>query len=204
VKRIRVIFAAVGLAAAASLTAATPGQAAQDLSGEPAEVVQAGSASLLAAVPIGPFTIWNKGYANAGRGVICLDIPYQSGGALATAVQTWKCDAFGNSPWQLWNALPLGNGNFILSSAYYNDRCLDAETQSIGRNGTKVQIYRCTGAPNQVWYQWLTGGRQFWVNAQSRRCLDIDATDPGLHHLQLWDCTQAFNQDWRPTIVVSP
>ena len=57
-------------------------------------------------------------------------------------------------------------------------------------------------AANQVWYNWYANGRQRWVNAHSRRCLDADTNTLNIPNvptkIQLWDCLNASNQDWRP------
>ncbi|WP_084556812.1 RICIN domain-containing protein [Hamadaea tsunoensis] len=45
-------------------------------------------------------------------------------------------------------------------STYYNagsGRCLDADTGTIGQNGTKVQVWDCVGLANQVWSFEITG-----------------------------------------------
>jgi len=75
-------------------------------------------------------------------------------------------------------------------------RCLDADTATIGGNGTKVQLWDCWGGQNQKW-QVNTDGTL--VNAQSQRCLDADtATILGNGtKMQLWDCWGGRNQKWQ-------
>ena len=73
--------------------------------------------------------------------------------------------------------------------------CLDADTNTIYHNGTIVQLWTCTGAPNQ---QWRAGPGGSLINAQSGRCLDADLATIGLNgtRVQLWDCSGAINQRW--------
>jgi len=81
---------------------------------------------------------------------------------------------------------------------------LDADTSTIGQNGTYVQLWDCSDPynpnANQAWY---TQNCDFWgnceiVNAASGRCLDADA--PGVNNngdkVQLWDCWNGANQRW--------
>lgn len=74
-------------------------------------------------------------------------------------------------------------------------RCLDADTGSIGGNGTKVQLWDCWGGPNQ---SWSVNSDGTIVNLQSARCLDADTGNIGSNgtKVQLWDCTGGQNQKW--------
>jgi Ricin-type beta-trefoil lectin domain-like len=82
----------------------------------------------------------------------------------------------------------------IRSTASPN-RCLDADTATIGGNGTKVQLWDCWGGQNQ---QWLINRHGTIVNAQSRRRLDADLGTIGANgtKVQLWDCLGGKNQNW--------
>ena len=74
-------------------------------------------------------------------------------------------------------------------------KCLDAMDHGIG-NGTRVQLWSCTGGANQQWR--VTAGHDL-VNPIADRCLDV--TDHGTWDgvgLQLWDCTGGSNQKWYP------
>jgi large repetitive protein len=75
------------------------------------------------------------------------------------------------------------------------NKCLDLS--AFGQtDGTKVQLYTCTGAYNQVWQAWPDGTVR---NPSSGKCLDISGlgTDNGTK-VQLWACTGAWNQVWQP------
>jgi hypothetical protein len=75
------------------------------------------------------------------------------------------------------------------------NRCLDADTNTIGKNGTKVQVWDCLAGQNQ---QWLIDRHGTIVNAQSHRCLDADLGTIGGNgtRVQLWDCLGGQNQQW--------
>jgi hypothetical protein len=74
--------------------------------------------------------------------------------------------------------------------------CLDADTRTIGSNGTIVQMWNCAGVPNQRWRFQSNGTIQ---NVQSGRCLDAFA--PTVHNdggsVVLWDCSGGATQQWR-------
>jgi predicted RNA-binding protein len=87
----------------------------------------------------------------------------------------------------------------------YNNRCMDADLNTIGGNGTKVQLWDCLGANqnNQGWYFESTATvgvyrvrSQYNVN----KCLDADLNTIAGNgtKVQLWDCigTGQANQLW--------
>lgn len=84
----------------------------------------------------------------------------------------------------------------------YSMRCLDADTNTIGNNGTKIQLWSCTGANNQHWNRDPGGNggtnNGEMTNTQSGRCLDADLSTIGSNgtKIQLWNCTFANNQQW--------
>ena len=74
-------------------------------------------------------------------------------------------------------------------------RCLDANAQQIGGNGTSVTLYDCWGGANQNWVIGLDGTIR---NQVSGRCLDADLNT--IHSygtiVHLWDCNGGANQRW--------
>src|SRR6266542_932259 len=72
-------------------------------------------------------------------------------------------------------------------------RCLDIPGGST-TNGTRVQLWDCTGGANQVWQPQLGG---MLKNPASGRCLDVygAGTADGTP-LQIWDCNGTANQLW--------
>jgi len=166
-----------------------------------------GPRSAAAHPPIGDVTAYEMKTLASYR---CLDA--DANRPLVTRpIQLWSCNGWPN---QRWRFIPLGNppnGNYLIISKETLDNslvCLDAQMQSISGNGTKIQLYPCRDgntdgfAANQVWYNWYANGRQRWVNAHSRRCLDADTNTLNIPNvptkIQLWDCLNASNQDWRP------
>ena len=49
-------------------------------------------------------------------------------------------------------------------------RCLDADLNTIGGDGTKVQLWDCNGQPQQKWYY----DGKFTHSGYNARCLDAD------------------------------
>ena len=86
----------------------------------------------------------------------------------------------------------------------FGGRCLDANLDGIGTNGTRVQLWDCYG-PNQLNQQWYFRQVGYYseyqiVNRASGRCLDANAGWGGGNGtpVQLWDCygTGQLNQIW--------
>jgi len=77
-------------------------------------------------------------------------------------------------------------------------RCLDAALQSIGGNGTKIQLWDCNGGNQQQWTATFTGVGTI-KNARSGRCLDaaLQSIDRNGTKVQLWDCNGGDQQLWR-------
>src|SRR6266498_2642384 len=72
-------------------------------------------------------------------------------------------------------------------------RCLDIVGGGTV-NGTRVQVWDCTGGANQVWLPLLGG---MLKNPQSGRCLDVyGAGTANGTPLQIWDCNGTANQLW--------
>jgi hypothetical protein len=76
-----------------------------------------------------------------------------------------------------------------------NGRCLDADRNTTGGNGTKVQLWDCNGKPQQMWTSQPDGTL---VNRWSGRCLDADRSTTGGNgtKVQLWDCNGDVQQQW--------
>jgi hypothetical protein len=137
----------------------------------------------------------------------CLDAKAEQLGRNGTEIQLWDCYGSGQLN-QLWfKYIPGGTYRMQLRSRY-DGRCLDADWQTIGSNGTngtKVQLWDCYGAQqrNQLWYLELTPTFRVYQirNVQSGRCLDADYHGIGGNgtRVQLWDCygPGSHNQLWR-------
>src|SRR4051794_31378692 len=74
-------------------------------------------------------------------------------------------------------------------------RCLDADANTISRNGTLVHLWACSGHANQ---NWLSASDGTIRNRASGRCLDADAnTIQSIGtKVQLWDCNGTSRQRW--------
>jgi hypothetical protein len=72
-------------------------------------------------------------------------------------------------------------------------RCLDV-LGAAAANGTRTQLWDCTGAANQVWS--YTSGRQLTVYGGTK-CLDASGqgTSNGTAAI-IWDCNGQSNQEW--------
>jgi hypothetical protein len=77
-------------------------------------------------------------------------------------------------------------------------RCLDADANTIGGNGTKVQLWDCNGQSQQYWALTPSGQGYQIKNLRSGRCLDADTNTAGHNggRVQLWDCNGQPQQQW--------
>ncbi|GAB7188471.1 hypothetical protein ATKI12_8302 [Kitasatospora sp. Ki12] len=80
----------------------------------------------------------------------------------------------------------------------YNGKCLDADLNTIGANGTKVQLWDCNGWTNQNWTIWTDGNIDYIQSNYSGRYLDADLNTIGANgtKVQLWDFNGWTNQRW--------
>jgi hypothetical protein len=74
-------------------------------------------------------------------------------------------------------------------------KCLDADLNTIGADGTKVQLWTCNGSPQQQWFLYSDGTIR---NGLSGRCLDADTKTAFVlgGKVQLWDCNGGPQQIW--------
>src|SRR4051794_12642768 len=96
----------------------------------------------------------------------------------------------------------------------YNGRCLDADLNTMWRNGTVMQLWNCNQEYQQQWY-FNTSDRDYFLPAdgygrpryavygdirsrRSGRCLDADLNTIGRNGavVQLWDCNGQLQQQW--------
>ncbi|MGW4527779.1 RICIN domain-containing protein [Amycolatopsis sp. NPDC004378] len=90
-------------------------------------------------------------------------------------------------------------GPYLLESAGFG-RCWDADTNTIGANGTKMQLWDCNDtAPNQAfWLSQNPEGYFRFQNYQSGRYLDADTNTIGRNgtKIQLWDFMPGGKNQW--------
>ncbi|WP_406737594.1 ricin-type beta-trefoil lectin domain protein [Streptomyces sp. NBC_00853] len=120
---------------------------------------------------------WNPDPFPARIGKACVSL-YSNAQRLATA------------------CISITAANVVLRSSY-NGRCLDADLNTMGRNGTKVQLWNCNGQPQQGWV--LDGGGAIRSIRDRSRCLDADLNTIQANgtKVQLWDCNGQPQQVWR-------
>ena len=123
------------------------------------------------------------GHVITGYAGKCLDDAGNSS-ANRAKVQIWNCDTFDKA--QLWT---YSNGELI-----HNGKC--ANDQAWGGNGTKVILYTCNRALNELWTHQSNG--QYVLNAKGYKlCLDDPAysTRNGTQ-LIVYTCKDSVNQRW--------
>jgi Ricin-type beta-trefoil lectin domain-like len=94
-------------------------------------------------------------------------------------------------------------GTGIVIENVAGEKCLDANDSgsTAGKDGDKVQLWTCTGAPNQIWYvgaEDSAGNWELYNGAYPSKCLN--ARDSGGlgdgSHAQLWGCVTSPNAVW--------
>ena len=132
----------------------------------------------------------------------CLDFDYWSprnGGK----VQQWQCL---NDAEQRWQQIPEGcdyTGCYFELKSVYDGQCLDADLNTIGRNGGVIQQWGCNNQYNQLW-KWINSNgstaalQSRWAQGVGgNMCLDFDLNTPGNGgRVQQWTCNNWNNQRW--------
>ncbi|MDH6110287.1 hypothetical protein P3T36_004781 [Kitasatospora sp. MAP12-15] len=123
----------------------------------------------------------------------CLDGDTNTIGNNGAKVQLWACNGWSNQSW-VWTPAPnLPVGYYVIQN-YDQGQCLDGDTNTIGNNGAKVQLWGCNGWSNQVW---IWNGSTL-KNYDQGQCLDGDTNTIGNNgaKVQLWACNGWTNQSW--------
>jgi len=138
-----------------------------------------------------------------------LDADTDTLGGNGTRVQLWD-DAGSDAANQTWVYTSTDTVGLYKINNLASGRSLDADSDTIGGNGTTVQLWDDlgTGQANQLWWLIDTGyydvdsGNELfkWQNYQSGRVLDADSDTIAGNGttVQLWDDlgVDAYNQDW--------
>jgi hypothetical protein len=133
--------------------------------------------------------------AQSGR---CLDANLSFIGQKGTPIQLWDC---WGPPSQKWRRLSIPIPFNSNSSDYFvnleNGRCLDANLDLIGQNGTPIQLWDCWGGQNQGWdikFHFASSAQLF----ETGKCIDANLGFIGQDGtpIQLWDCWGGQNQAW--------
>jgi hypothetical protein len=124
----------------------------------------------------------------------------------AQAAEPVTLDGLTLRPVQIRSAgLTVQQDAYILGPASDESRCLDADLNTIGGNGTKVQLWTCliaednTVPANQAWYiTQIPEGYYRLQNAYSGRYLDADLNTIGRNGtvIELWDYMPGGKNQW--------
>jgi hypothetical protein len=107
--------------------------------------------------------------------------------ASAALLATWAAPAHAANPSGTFKWVSVKSG-----------RCTDADLNTIGSNGTKVQLWDCNGSRQQ---NWISSNNGTIKNSRSQKCLDADLNTIGSNgtKVQLWDCNGSRQQKWAIT-----
>ncbi|WP_084700479.1 RICIN domain-containing protein [Streptacidiphilus anmyonensis] len=97
-------------------------------------------------------------------------------------------------------ANPLANHTTAVNG-YDDNTCLDADANTAGRNGQKIQGWQCiAGDANQEWNVYLVpySSNRMLVSAVDGECLDADTNTAAENGqiIQGWACNGQFQQQW--------
>jgi Ricin-type beta-trefoil lectin domain len=96
-------------------------------------------------------------------------------------------------------AVPVGGPVFSLVNDL-GHRCLDADLNTIGHNGTVVQLWDCNFQNQQRWTATRAADSVgiIIVSIKAYRCLDADAPNAFKNgaRVQLWTCNNTPQQEW--------
>jgi len=107
-------------------------------------------------------------------------------------------EALVDQGWNLTQQSFIGDSTPPGPITIFGDKCLDV-TDGVDADGTKLQIWDCTGGPNQQWVRTLYSTIQ-WNGGAGNKCIDL--TDGNIADgtaLQIWTCAEDGsnqNQQW--------
>jgi hypothetical protein len=87
--------------------------------------------------------------------------------------------------------------NVIFRSSGNTGKCLDVDINGNGRDGSKVQLWRCNNTPQQGWR--LAANGEIRSVKYPGKCLDADTNGNGGDgsRVQIWGCNGQGQQKWR-------
>lgn len=132
----------------------------------------------------------------------CLDADLNTIGGNGTKVQLWDCISFpdGTVPAnQAWFITQIPEGFYRFQSAA-SGRYIDADLNTINRNGTKIQLWDFVPGGQNQWFDVTTIPEQFLriQNVHSGRYLDADFDTLRRNGtvVQLWDFVGGATNQW--------
>lgn len=119
---------------------------------------------------------WNPGSFAARDGKMCANL-YENSDRIATVCQN----------------ISAGRGQTVANRKAL--RCLDADLNTIGREGARVQLWDCNRSRQQAWV-FNSGGTI--TSLKSGQCLDADLNMISRNgtKVQLWSCNGSRQQQW--------
>ncbi|GAA0921953.1 hypothetical protein GCM10009557_91530 [Virgisporangium ochraceum] len=129
--------------------------------------------------------------------------------AIATALVSLVAVAISPSPARagaphplVWGVNQPASGSIIkIWNGHAPHRCLDADTGTMGADGTRVQLWDCNGEPQQRWLVFsypVTGAIGLVSMHPPHRVLDVDVHSNGANsgYVHLWTYNGALQQQW--------
>jgi hypothetical protein len=113
---------------------------------------------------------------------LCLDVR-AANSADGTPVQVYSCNGTNAQQWT------VGANGTVQALG----KCLDV-TAAGTANGTPVQLYTCNGTGAQAWQPQSNGEL---INTNSGKCLDDTGFGGSGTQVQIWDCGDGSNQQWK-------
>ncbi|MDH6139300.1 MULTISPECIES: RICIN domain-containing protein [Kitasatospora] len=150
------------------------------------------ASTLPAGIDSAKITYRTKAFTNNDGGQ-CLDGDRNTIPNNGAIVQLWSCNGWDNQSWYWTPVAGQPSGYYTLQNGEAM-QCLDGDTNTIGKNGAKVQLWACNGWANQTWVWNGTTLR----NSDQWQCLDGDTNTIGRNgaKVQLWACNGWTNQSW--------
>ncbi|MFJ9005193.1 protein kinase [Streptomyces canus] len=108
-------------------------------------------------------------------------------------VQVWGCNGTDAQKWALYRVAGQGAHYRVVNRGSH--LCLDADADTTGQNGQKMQATSCDGLIAQTWQ---LGGDGTLISVPDGFCLDADAPTSGQdgQPVQGWGCAGSVNQVW--------
>lgn len=137
----------------------------------------------------------------------CLDADESTPGLNGTKVQLWNCGDNTDTN-QLWRVYESTDNVYEKFQNVQTSQYLDADTNTIDHNGTKVQLWSKFDVVNQMWRKDCSAYCTF-ATADFRgenRILDADSNTIGGNgtKVQLWQDLGGSNQHWYFELVQAP
>ncbi|KAJ7292525.1 ricin B lectin domain-containing protein [Mycena rebaudengoi] len=131
----------------------------------------------------------NPAFFNAGiQG--CISTPDNANGS-PLVIHNCNTNTLANQDWQFSSFTRQDAGPQPIK--IFGDKCIDV-SGGVNADGTKLQVWSCTGGPNQ---QWISKTDFTFQWSGTNKCIDLtDGKITDGSQLQLWTCDSNSNQKW--------